>query len=56
MAKRCSIYGGIVLYLDCLECDDKELCKNGRIKSNDNSKTFRLSKNKKIIKKTSMEK
>ena len=27
MAKTCPVTGDIVLYLDCLECEDKE-CKN----------------------------
>ena len=32
MSRRCKIHGGIVLYLDCLECRDKR-CKNGEIRS-----------------------
>lgn len=27
MSRICNVYGGIALYADCLECDDKNICK-----------------------------
>ena len=34
MSKVCKLYGGTVLYLDCIECDDRELCIRGKRKMN----------------------
>lgn len=34
MAKQCLLTGDMVLYLDCLECDEKKDCKAGKIQGN----------------------
>lgn len=33
MGRQCPL-GGYALYLDCLECDEKEDCRNGKLNSN----------------------
>lgn len=31
MAKECPLTGDVVLYLDCIECDDKNKCRGGQV-------------------------
>ena len=45
MAKKCPL-GGYVLYLDCLECEEK-VCKGGKTVSKDISTMYTKQKNKK---------
>ena len=35
MAKRCVLTGDIVLYLDCLECDNKDKCEEIKAQKSD---------------------
>ena len=54
MAKRCPVYGNIVLYLDCLECEDKR-CRHGKNYFSGRSKNNGPSKGKENIKEKAME-
>lgn len=42
MGRKCPL-GGYVLYLDCLECDERRKCRDGRVdgaSQNNRSQTF----------------
>ena len=34
MSRRCPITGDTVLYLDCMECEDRVICKRGGVMKN----------------------
>ena len=55
MGRRCPL-GGYALYLDCLECDEKEDCKSGKLNSNSQNNRYRsVQEVQKDNKKASME-
>jgi hypothetical protein len=46
MAKKCPITNEYVLYVDCLECDDKYECQNGTLQSKENDNLIQNDLNK----------
>lgn len=55
MSKRCPIYGSTVLYLDCLECEEKRCKQNGRANSKDRNKSIGYATSQEVDKKNKMD-
>lgn len=56
MAKRCPIYGSTVLYLDCLECEEKRCKQNGRVTSEVRNKSIGHATRQEVSEKDKMDK
>lgn len=55
MSRKCPIYGSTVLYLDCLECEEKRCRNNGRAESKDRNRSTRYATSQKDVTKNQMD-